>query len=101
MLEALSASYYRLHGDIDMQESSQLLRELLALPAGMQAVTLTLDVGGVGTADSLLLAALLDLRRKLEGRGCRLHVRGLPEGLRGLARVYGIESLLEPVLEQA
>lgn len=101
MLEPVSANHYRLHGDIDMQDTSPLLRELLALPATAagQGSLLVLDVGTVDTADSLLLAALLDLQRKLLARGSHLQVRGLTEGMRGLARVYGIESLLEPVLE--
>jgi ABC-type transporter Mla MlaB component len=103
MLEMLSANHYRLHGDIDMQESSALLRELLALPASKAASgpLLTLDVGCIASADSLLLAALLDLQRKLAQRGARLQVLGLSAAMRGLARVYGIESLLENILEKA
>lgn len=98
MLESLSANHYRLHGAIDMQESSVLLRELLALPATVQGQRLTLDISPVTSADSLLLAALLDLQRKLASRGASLQVQGFPDSLQGLARVYGIESLFEPVL---
>ena len=58
-----------------------------------------LDVSSLESADSLLLAALLDLQRKLVQRGGQLHVTGLSESMQGLARVYGIEALLDNMLE--
>ena len=100
MLETVSANHYRLHGHIDMQESSVLLRELMQLPLSLKAdkQELLLDVSGLESADSLLLAALLDLQRKLSLRDGCLKVTGLSESMQGLARVYGIETLLENML---
>lgn len=100
MLEAVSANHYRLHGHIDMQESSVLLRELMQLPLSLKTdkQDLLLDVSGLESADSLLLAALLDLQRKLTLRNGWLKVIGLSESMQGLARVYGIETLLENML---
>jgi ABC-type transporter Mla MlaB component len=101
MLEPVAANSYRLLGHIDMQESSSVLRELMDLPQSSKAdkQDLLLDVSALESADSLLLAALLDLQRKLEQRGSRLRVTGLSESMRGLALVYGIESLLGNMLD--
>lgn len=103
VLEAVSANHYRLLGHIDMQESSVLLRELMSLPQALNADTqiLQLDLCALESADSLLLAALLDLQRKLLKKNSRLQITGLSDSMRGLARVYGIESLLEDMLEVA
>jgi anti-anti-sigma factor len=101
VLESVSANHYRLLGHIDMQESSVLLRELMDLPrtAKIDKQDLLLDVSALESADSLLLAALLDLQRKLVKRGGHLRVEGLSESMRGLARVYGIDALLDNMLE--
>jgi len=103
MLEAVSANHYRLHGHIDMQESSALLRELMQLPqllsSKAEKQNLLLDVSGLESADSLLLAALLDLQRKQALCNGSLKVTGLSESMQGLARVYGIETLLENMLD--
>ena len=103
MLEAVSANHYRVHGHIDMQESSALLRELMQLPQSLltDKSDLLLDLSDLESADSLLLAALLDLQRKLELCNGSLKVKGLSESMQGLARVYGIETLLENIFMEA
>lgn len=103
MLESVSVNRYRLHGHIDMQESSLVLQELMDLPQSskIDKQDLVLDVSTLESADSLLLAALLDLQRKLERCGSSLRVTGLSENMRGLALVYGIESLLSNMLDSA
>ena len=99
VLESLSANRYRLHGEIDMQDSSLLLRELLALPQTTKEGDLYLDLAELHTADSLLLAALLDLQRQLQKNHARLLVSGMADSMRGLAFVYGIESLFDDMIE--
>lgn len=110
MLESVSANHFRLRGHIDMQESSALLKELMDLPRLLKSRASTsqspdsnsellLDVVALESADSLLLAALLDLQRKISLDGGRLRVVGLSDSMRGLACVYGIDSLLENMLE--
>ncbi|HQQ74202.1 MAG TPA: STAS domain-containing protein [Pseudomonadales bacterium] len=100
MLETISANHYRLHGHIDMQDSSTVLRELMGLPQQLKIAgqDVLLDISALESADSLLLAALLDLQRKLIQCGSRLRVEGFPEGMRALAGVYGIEALLDNML---
>lgn len=96
MLEQVSTGHYRLQGHIDMQASDPaLLHALMRLPSGQQDIVL--DVATLESADSLLLAILLDVKRTLVQRGANLRITGLSDSMRGLARVYGIESLLEEV----
>jgi anti-anti-sigma factor len=101
MIEPVAENHYRLLGHIDMQDSSSLLKELMQLPQQSRAgnADLLLDLGALASADSLLLAVLLDLQRQLLQRNGKLRVTGLPESMLGLARVYGIETLLENLLE--
>jgi len=101
VLEMVSANRYRVQGEIGMQNSSLLLCELLALPNAKQAGDVHLDVSALIFADSLLLAALLDLQRQLQKQQKRLFVTGLQEGMLGLARVYGIETLVDEMMEVA
>ena len=86
MLETVSTNHYRLLGHIDMQESSGLLRELMELP----------EASKIGKQDLLLDVSALE---SSDSRGARLRVKGLSESMKGLARVYGIETLLENILE--
>ncbi len=110
MLEFVSANHFRLHGHIDMQESSVVLKELLELPRSLkiqppkehsqkESSDFLLDISALESADSLLLAALLDLQRQISKNGRRLRVVGLSDSMLGMAHVYGIDSLLETVLE--
>ncbi len=65
--------------------------------AGMNAIDrdgLTIDLAGVGEADSSALSLLLEWQRAAKARGFRLCYSGLPENLRSLAQVYGILDLL-------
>ncbi|MBK7000221.1 MAG: STAS domain-containing protein [Rhodoferax sp.] len=52
------------------------------------------DAAALGHFDSSALAVLLELRRACLRVGKSMVVQGLPQRLRDLATVYGIESLL-------
>lgn len=52
------------------------------------------DAAALGQFDSSALAVLLELRRTCLRTGKSMLVQGLPQRLRDLATVYGIESLL-------
>lgn len=58
------------------------------------ADTLVLDAHALRSFDSSALAALLALRRAVLARGLRWRIEGLPQRLRTLASVYGVEALL-------
>jgi phospholipid transport system transporter-binding protein len=63
-----------------------------ALESGVQT---RLDLGGLSRADSAGLACVLGLAAAASRAGRRLAVVNWPAGLRALAAVCGVESLLE------
>lgn len=52
------------------------------------------DAARLRSFDSSALAVLLALRRECAKAGKRFSVRGLPDRLRDLAALYGVEALL-------
>ena len=52
------------------------------------------DAGALRSFDSSALAVLRALRRECARAGKHFSVRGLPERLRALAALYGVEALL-------
>ena len=58
------------------------------------------DLGGVTEMDSALLALLLAWLRDAQSRDCPLEFANLPESLRTIARLYGVDGLL-PVAPEA
>jgi phospholipid transport system transporter-binding protein len=53
------------------------------------------DLAGLAHADSAALAALFALKRRAHAERKRLAFESMPPGLLSLARVYGVETLLE------
>jgi phospholipid transport system transporter-binding protein len=73
---------------------------LKQLTVGVQAepeAQVVVDAAKLRSFDSSALAVLLALRRECARAGKRFAVQGLPERLRDLATLYGIESLLPGV----
>ena len=68
------------------------------LAAGAQT---RLDLAGVTRADSAGLACVIALVAAANRSGRRLRIAGWPEGLRALAEVCGVATLLEPESRQA
>lgn len=99
MLEQMSNGCYRLSGSVTMREGTSSLVELFAVVdarrSGNEAPVFELDLSGVSVADSVVLAVILEIGRRLSKTGCQLKVLALPDGLQGLARVYGIDALLQ------
>ena len=61
----------------------------LALPADG-----SVDLAGLGQADSAALAVMLALKRRAAREGKPISFASVPPGLHRLARVYGVEELL-------
>ena len=61
----------------------------------------TLDLSGVGHADSAGLAFLLELQRRARAAGTPLHIVGVPPQLRALIRFFELETVLLPPPETA
>ena len=54
----------------------------------------TVDLGEVTELDSALLALLLAWQREAQGRGHSLEFARVPESLRTIAGLYGVDELL-------
>jgi phospholipid transport system transporter-binding protein len=57
---------------------------------------LTIDFAGIGGLDSSAVALLLEWRRQAQRLGKRLDFVNLPANLLALARLYGVEELIQP-----
>ena len=69
---------------------------LQALQAGVAqtASPVVVDASALTAFDSSALAVLLELRRNTAASGKELHLQGLPERLKVLASVYGVQDLI-------
>ncbi|MDW5444062.1 STAS domain-containing protein [Polaromonas sp. SM01] len=67
------------------------LKQALAAQTGAAVVA---DASALRIFDSSALAVLLDCRREVLAAGKTFSVQGLPERLRQLAGLYGVEVLL-------
>ena len=80
-----------LSGPVTLANVAQLLEEgRRHLGEGVN----TVDLAEVGELDSSALALLLALLREAKAAGRELAFVNLPEGLRTIARLYGVEELL-------
>lgn len=83
------------------REASDALRMLVqALPQGT-GQTAVVDASSLAQLDSSAIAVLLETRRRALLAGLGFEVRGAPEKLLALARLYGVGELLEQPVEPA
>lgn len=82
---------WRYEGELTLSNAGAVLEAscALSLPVGG-----AVDLGGLRHADSAALAVLIALRRRAIGEGVHLTLAGMPQTLRSLADVYGVEALL-------
>ncbi len=88
-----SAGVLRIDGALTMQTARshlELGRDRLA------GGDLLADLSGVTEADSAAVALLFAWLRTAAEAGHTLTVRGLPDGMRSLASLYGVDDLLPP-----
>lgn len=82
-----------LAGPLTMHTVRRHLQEGRAKLAGGDLVA---DFSTVTEADSAAVALIFDWLRAAAVAGHSLSVRGLPDGLRSLASLYGVDELLPP-----
>jgi len=80
-------------GSLTMDDAARVLEDAEALPAPSRGI---IDFRGLLQADSAALAVMIALKRRAVAEGRTLMLTSLPEGLKSLAIVYGVEKLLEP-----
>lgn len=83
---------HRVSGELVFATVPGLWHESAGLLAG--AGPLELDLSGVSRADSAGLALLVAWTREAHRRGRALRLTGMPEQMRGLARLSGLDGLL-------
>ncbi|HEX8739481.1 MAG TPA: STAS domain-containing protein [Casimicrobiaceae bacterium] len=78
-------------GDLTLDNAAAVLEasSALALPAGG-----AVDVSGLRHADSAALAVLVALKRRAAREHVELTLTGMPQPLRSLAMVYGVDELV-------
>jgi phospholipid transport system transporter-binding protein len=94
-IDADTGSAWRVISPMTQAQAAELLvagQKLLTVDACVRPVTV--DLTGVGEADSSGLAVLLDWLRTARQQGRPMTVQGVPSGLRSLAELYGIQELL-------
>lgn len=92
-MSAQSAQVLRLEGPLTMHTARSHVDEgRTRLAKG----DLVVDFSAVGEADSAAVALIFDWLRAAAVSGHSLYVRALPDGLRSLASLYGVEALLPP-----
>lgn len=89
-LQADGAGRWRLSGALRFDTVPALLQRTPGFPA----VAAVVDVSDVREFDTSALALLLEWRRRARANGHDLQIHKLPERLRDLARVAGVEGLL-------
>lgn len=82
---------WRYAGDLTLANAAAVLQasSALPLPSGGRV-----DIGGLRHADSAALAVLIALKRRAAIEGVALTVVGVPQPLRSLAAVYGVDELI-------
>jgi phospholipid transport system transporter-binding protein len=84
---------------VKVEASSITMENAAALvDAGVAAIArgdTQFDLSAVGNVDSAAVALLLAWRRAARAQGKPLTLTGVPPGLTSLARLYGVESLLD------
>ena len=101
MLSVVAPYHYVLSGQLTLQDGASMARALfsqLDTVAPTATDTVYLDVRALVRADSALLAVLLGAARRAQTRGFCLQVQGLSAELHGLAQVYGVDSLISPLV---
>jgi phospholipid transport system transporter-binding protein len=76
------------------QDHARQCLEKLTEGVQAEAAQVVVDAAELRQFDSSALAVLLALRRECARAGKRFAVQGLPQRLRDLATLYGIEGLL-------
>lgn len=92
-LSANGDGTWRIEGVLDFASVTALFRRSREVLSGGDAVTL--DLSGVERANSAGVALLLEWRREARRSGIALELAGLPEAVLRVARLSGVEDVLE------
>ncbi len=82
---------WKLHGDMSIKRILQLRDEALKLPKGSQ---LEIDFSAVTHVDTATVSFIFELLRIAGNKSCHLHFKSLPDNLRSLLSLYGVDGII-------
>ena len=92
-----SAEVLQLTGALSFETLPGVLEQSAAFTARPDLPeSLTIDFAGITAVDSSAVALLLEWRRQAQRLGKALVFVNLPANLLALARLYGVEELIQP-----
>jgi phospholipid transport system transporter-binding protein len=83
--------------ELTHRQASACLRLLLQGLRALREPQIVVDAGALAVFDTSALAVLLECRREAITHGKGFAVKGLPQGLAGMAGLYGVAELLPSV----
>lgn len=86
---------WRLSGCLTIEHARAGLPAIEPLLERAPAAAQAIDAADLSDFDSAALAVMFEWERRGRARGTRLAWTGLPAGLVSLARLYGVESMLD------
>lgn len=93
-LRAMENGRFRVEGELTFASVPKMLKISTGLFQGQARIRL--DLSGVRRADSAGLALLIDWRAQAGREKRSLDFDAIPEQIRAMARVNGVESMLAP-----
>lgn len=84
----------RLPERLTLHEAAATLQSLQSAVTAQAGPVVQVDASALRHFDSSAVAVLLEVGRDLQQQGKSLQVTGLPQRLRDLVALYGVESLL-------
>ncbi len=80
-------------GPLSFATVADIAKRIAAIPP---RATVTVDLAGTGAADSSALALFIEIGRHVREGGGRIEFRNVPEAIRRIGAVYGLEDLFGP-----
>ena len=91
-IQSTAEGQFLITGDLDFQTVPRVWNASRSLFASSQ--TLTIDLSGVNSSNSAGLALLIEWIRFAESRNCSIKFQNLPEQMRQVAQLCGVEEKL-------
>lgn len=80
-------------GPLTFATVAEIAKRISAIPP---RATVTVDLAGAGAADSSAIALFIEIGRHVRAGGGRIEFRDVPEGIRRIGAVYGLEDFFGP-----
>ncbi len=89
----IEGSVFAPSGPLTFATVAELARRASSLPAHGAVIV---DLEKAGAADSSALALFIEIGRHVRAGGGRLEFRNVPDAIRRIGAIYGLETLFDP-----